>query len=436
MSGPRRRLAAALLAAAGLLGAAGVSACSVSASVSASASASGAAPAATTQHAASPANLSCAWPSTVGVQTANRIVPDSAAAYWVQPIVATGNAVYRLSGRFPDARYFSLSVYTPQEGTFTSHGAGSSLPDYRIAANQGSVNPWQSRGTAGGAYTVTIQAGAGAGQRNVLPMPPGTSPAHPGYLVYRVYLPAATSLPAIPLPSISISHGSTTERLGQCPSRTAGVWPPASSPASAASPATAPPTRVFFEPSLTKLGALVTNADASYLEAYFATPPAGDVVVITARAPTTPSGSHPSVWPDLADNMRYWSMCVAAGVAKIPTVANRLPGGKTDYGCRDDDSTAVDAAGNYSYVLGSESQRAAISAVRDATFLPFQTGSTARFYVVLLRNLLVSSGFSHSPLAITKTGDPAAATAAMGPYYPQIRTCPLATVVKDGMSAC
>ncbi|HEX4702208.1 MAG TPA: hypothetical protein VH352_08785, partial [Pseudonocardiaceae bacterium] len=209
---------------------------------------------------------------------------------------------------------------------------------------------------------------------------------------------------------------------------------------SAATPspaATRPPPNSFFTPAASTDGiGLLPNADASYVEAYFTRPATSDVVVVTAKAPTFASGDHPSPWPTPTEDMRYWSMCVAVGVAKIPTVINRLPGGETDYGCRVDGSTTIDAAGTYTYVIGSESQRAEISAIPGATFLPFQTASSAKIYLLVLRNLLVNKGFNYSPRTVAKTFDPAAASAVMGPYYPTIRTCPLAAVIQRGTSGC
>jgi hypothetical protein len=62
---------------------------------------------------------------------------------------------------------------------------------------------------------------------------------------------------------------------------------------------------------------------------------------------------------------------------------------------------------------------AAISRVPGVTFLPFAAAQPTRLYVLGLRNMLVSTSFAHSPQGITKAGDPAAAAAAMGPYYPR-----------------
>lgn len=124
-------------------------------------------------------------------------------------------------------------------------------------------------------------------------------------------------------------------------------------------------------------------------------------------------------------DMRYWSMCIAEGLTQLPTVVNPLPSGETDYGCRADDATARNAAGDYMFVIGTESQRDAIDSVPGATFLPFATDQTTPLYVLLLRETLVNPAFPHSTANVTQTGDPAAAEAAMGPYYPRISVCPL-----------
>jgi hypothetical protein len=129
-------------------------------------------------------------------------------------------------------------------------------------------------------------------------------------------------------------------------------------------------------------------------------------------------------------------MRILAGTAKLPTIANKLPGGGTDYGCRADEATRLNAAGDYTYVIGSESQRAAISRVPGVTFLPFATVQPTGLYVLMLRNMLVSTSFAHSTEGVTQPDDPAAAAAVMGPYYPHAAVCPLATLVAKGPQAC
>ena len=94
------------------------------------------------------------------------------------------------------------------------------------------------------------------------------------------------------------------------------------------------------------------------------------------------------------------------------------------------------AAGDYTYVIGGESQRAAISRVPGVTFLPFSATRPAGPYLLALRNLLASTSFTHSPRNVTQASDPAAAAAGMGPYYPRTAACPLATLTAKGPQAC
>jgi len=52
------------------------------------------------------------------------------------------------------------------------------------------------------------------------------------------------------------------------------------------------------------------------------------------------------------------------------------------------------------------------------------------------RNELVNPDFAQSAAAVTQADDAAAAAAAMGPYYPRISTCALATLTAKGITAC
>jgi hypothetical protein len=381
---------------------------------------------------ASAAGTSCAWPAELSAQTDNTAFPDAAGVYWVQPIVASSGTRIVLSGRFPDARYASVDVYTPG-------GAGTALPDYRIVPQSGSVNPWQRQAAPGGRFTVTIRPDPVPGQADTLPLPAGTTSQHPGYLIYRVYLPAGVS--AVPLPALTVGQGHTARTLPTCRGHNAPVHLPAAGSAAgtggSGAAASRPRQLQFYEPPQSTFNhAGLANVDTSYALAYLIRPPSADVVVVTAKAPTFAPGSHPSPWPSRGEDMRYWSMCVGVGIPHIPVVANKLPGGGTDYGCRADEATRLNAAGDYTYVIGGESQRAAISRVPGVTFLPFSTSHPAGLYVLGLRNMLVSTSFAHSPQSIKQASDPAAAAAAMGPYYPRAAVCPMATLTAHGPQAC
>lgn len=120
----------------------------------------------------------------------------------------------------------------------------------------------------------------------------------------------------------------------------------------------------------------------------------------------------------------------------LPVVVNHLPDGSVDYGCRASDQTVLDNSGYYTYVAGTEAQRATLSRLPGVTFLPLSADQPTAQHVLLLRNMVVDPGFGQAVQNITVNGDPAAAAAVMGDYYPRAAVCPLATVTASGPAAC
>ncbi|HEY5628926.1 MAG TPA: hypothetical protein VIR16_05390, partial [Candidatus Limnocylindrales bacterium] len=315
----------------------------------------------------------CAWPREVDASSSNVIIPDAAAAYWIDFFPMSPGLRIVLSGTFPDARYASLQVYAPGGAPFTRNGVGSSLTDYQIAPDKGSVNPWQQQAAAGGHYTVTLREDVAAGQANTMPIAPEGTTGGQGLIVYRVYLPAGGDLSKVALPSLTLQQGGQQQVLAPC--TTFNLRATAPEPSSAAAPAATPsvtpspsgakPAQLqFFEDTI---GTLAPNVDTSYALAYLTPPAAGDVVVIRAKAPTHASGDHPSPWPDATKDVRYWSMCMALATGVLPTVMNLSPSGGVDTGCRADDAVPLDPTGEYTFVLGTEVQRATIETVADTT---------------------------------------------------------------------
>jgi hypothetical protein len=181
---------------------------------------------------------------------------------------------------------------------------------------------------------------------------------------------------------------------------------------------------------------IFANTDSGYLAAVV-TPPAGDdVLVIRGRAPGFVPGDHPLPWPARGADMRYWSVCTNLTTALRPVVVNHLPDGSLDFGCRADQQTARDLRGDYTYVIGTEAQRAAIERIPGVTFLPFSTDQPGAPHAILLRNMLVSAGFAAAVQNVPQDGDPASAAAVMGPYYPRAAVCSLASVARRGAGAC
>ena len=387
----------------------------------------------------------CAWPVKVDADTANAALPDSAATYWIERFPVAPGLRIVLSGAFPDARYASIQVYTPIGSPFTRNGVGSALTDYQIAPDPGSVNPWQQAGAPGGHYTVTLREDVEPGQANTLPLAPAGTTSGQGLLVYRVYLPAGGDASRVELPALTLEQGAQSAKLAPCTtfsSSMAGQRPaspgPTPAPTPTATPSPASTTRPvgqlrFFTATF---ATLAPNADTSYLLAYLVPPGPGDVVVIHAKAPTHASGDHPSPWPATDADVRYWSLCSGLATGVLPTVMNLAPSGGTDDGCRADDQVKLDTADDYAFVLGTESQRATIEGVANATFLPFSAAQPATTHLLLLRDMLVNPAFASSPGRVSQANDPAATEAVMGDYYPRATVCPLSTLVASGVSGC
>jgi hypothetical protein len=385
----------------------------------------------------------CAWPDKVDAYSANTVIPDTAAAYWVEFFPVTPGLRIVLSGTYPDARYASLQVYASGGAPFTRNGVGSALTDYQIAPDQGSVNPWQQHAAPGGHFTVTLREDVAPGEVNTIPLAPEGAAGGQGLLVYRVYLPAGGDFSQVELPTLTMDQAGRSESLAPCPSfnlpgsapQSASSTAPAATPTAAPSPsATARPGPLqFFEATV---GTLAPNVDTAYLLAYLTPPGAGDVAVIRGRAPTHASGDHASLWPATDEDVRYWSLCIALATGAVPTVMNLAPSGGTDAGCRADDQTKLDASGDYAFVLGTEAQRTSIESVADTTFLPFSAAQPATTHLLMLRDMLVDPSFAASPGRVAQSNDPVATEAVMGSYYPRATVCPLSTLVAEGVSGC
>lgn len=380
------------------------------------------------------ASSSCAWPAEDTAATTNNFAPDSSAAYWIQPFTVSSGLRIVVSGRYPDARYTSFVVYKSNGGVFTDNGVNSWLTDYQINPDPGSVNPWRGPGRPpGGRFTLTVGSDVSAGQANTLPTAPsGTASGTAGYLVMRVYLPAGGDFSAVRLPDLTLEQGGSSVTLHPCGK--SGTSDAAGLPAEAATAGPGATAGGFSRP--TGANSVFPNPDSGYLDAVVVPPAAGQVVVISGKAPASPSGNHPSAWPSPREDVRYWSMCNYLALPKEPLVVNKLPGGATDYGCRPDEATRLNAQGYYTYVVGTEAQRAAIEKIPGATFLPFSTADPATPSVLLLRNMLASSGFRQAVQNVPPNANPASARAVMGPYYPREAVCSLSTLQAKGPQAC
>jgi hypothetical protein len=392
-----------------------------------------------------PVTPACAWYE-FSVTTDNEGAQDSAATYWLLPFTVQDGLQIRLDGRYPDSRYASLQAYASDGGLFTVNGVSSALTDYQIQPDPGSVNPWQPAGRhhwrGSGAFTVTLQSDVTPGQANTLPLAPaGTAPGTAGYLFYRVYLPAAGDIAGVPLPVVTFTLDGVSQQVPDCPpgaastlSAQAGQAGAAGAPAVPAATGASSQT-VEFARAVPSSGGF-PNANSGYLTALVTPPGPGDVLVIRGKAATASRGSHPSPWPAPFTDLRYWSLCNYVVTSTLPLVANQLPDGQIDYGCRYDSQVAVDRYGYYTFVVGTETQRASIDHIPGATFLPFSAAQPTTLHVLLLRDMLANPDFAEAVQNVPQNGSPASAAAVMGPYYPRTAICPLTTLARGGAGAC
>jgi hypothetical protein len=382
-----------------------------------------------------PVTPACSWHE-ASVQNDNVAGPDSAATYWIMSFTVQDGLRIVLDGRYPDSRYISLQAYSSTGALFSRNGVSSALADYRIPPDPGSINPWQHpAGQAGDAYTVTLRSDVAPGQVGTLPLAPaGTAPGTAGYLIYRVYLPAQAGSSLVP-PVVTFRLGGTSKQVPACPPAATATSPAAPSAAApgAEMPGAATQSVKFARKAILDL---FLNADSGYLEAAVTPPGNDDVLVIRGKAPTTPRGDQPSPWPPAGLDMQYWSLCNVVVTGHHPLVANPLPDGAVDYGCRYDSEVTLDRDGYYTFVVGTEAQRAAIARIPDATFLPFSAAYPTTKHALLLRDMLVNPAFAEAVQNVPENGKPASAAAVMGAYYPRAAICPLATLARSGPAAC
>jgi hypothetical protein len=405
-------------------------------------------------HATPPAAAGCAWAVAVNQVTlaessqVNLSNPDAASDYWMTAVPVARGVRVTLSGRYPDSRYMSIAVYDGDGTPFTANGVSSTLTDYRIAPDPGSINPWQHQAPPGGRFTVSLRSDAAPGQVNTLPVAPaGTPSGTTDVIFYRVY--AAHGAPGqVPLPAVTITRDGSSSQLPQCPAAGRDRIPESlcsipwvASEASVcgavyqAAPAGAAGTITAFAREPAGAGG-TPDSDIGYLAATAVPPGNGDVLVIRAEAPTTPSGTIPVPWPQPGTDLRYWSLCIDLAKSPVPVVVNRLPDGTADYGCRYDSQVRLDRNGYYTFVIGTESQRAAIDRIPGTTFLPYSAADPGQPYKLNLRNMLPEPGFRQAIQDVPANGQSASAAAAMGPYYPSMAFCPLATLAASGPAAC
>lgn len=404
------------------------------------------------------AAVRCAWPVESTPTKANVLYPDANATYWTTPYVATRTTRLTITGKFPDARYFSIQAYSSDAQLYSVNGVDSSITDYEITPNRRNGNPWKSANArAGSTYTVRLVPRPRARMRNALPVAPTTPtkplvrglPKRTGFVMIRVYLPEGNDPGTVTLPSIRITEaGKAARTLKPCarPQRTPSAKSTIRSKAMRRALSSllggsgsfapkvcttdCPASLAFF-----KAGASSTpfpNSASGYAAALYQ-PADGYVTVVTAAMPTSASaaGNAPAPWPAAGIDLRYWSFCNYVYSPPFPVVTD-----DGQLGCVADEDMPL-VGGTATVVISSNADRPASTRGPGAEvgWLPTQSNSSAR-ELVAIRNMLAAPGFDNSVMGASAANDPAAAQTAMGPYYPLATQCTTATFASGGVAGC
>ncbi len=400
----------------------------------------------------------------------NALEPDNSASYWLLTYTYEPGETITFNGTYPDSRFQSFQVGTEV------------LTDYQISPDPGSTDPFRPgsgaahSGHAGRHYTVTLSSDAQPGETNTLPLaPPGQEPGATVTMTMRDYLQKG-GVWAVPAPSVTFNYEGVSKTVPACsreqmayPGSTTADASAASTQPAAAVTGDAPPSRGSASASSSELASssvaaesaaqsstsaqsstdttsgspgLINvpfyatapsgpagNQDTQYLAASVVPPTNGEVLVVKGKVPTTTHGDTAQPWPAPGVDLRYWSLCAytTAGATVVNHLAaKQLWGGPVDWGCRNSDQTNVSSDGEYTFVVGTEAQRAAIEKIPDVTFLPFSQAFPAEVTPLLIRNQLPSASFAQVigtwPTAKTQTPAETAPLdeQAMGDYYPKL----------------
>jgi hypothetical protein len=388
----------------------------------------------------------CAWPVEVGVDTLNVGFPDTNSYYFILPYILSPGQSIIVEGTYPFVRFLSINTYYRD---LSGLGSGLELvgwlPDYAIAPEAGSTNPavdpnvstdpaqrqWTVRVTGMASASTTPEVSTPVDGQNILAGMPEGIDAAIGVLGLRLYVPTDAGSPTggVDLPALTLEDGSGGSRtLTPCTDAERETWKTFFTPfiaqiIQAAPPLPMPPS-VDAQPEWVQnnFPGIGTNPDNRYLMVPVAWQP-DRIVVIRGQAPTFPDtrAGEPSTTP--AD-LRYWSFCTGSNAVPLVTAS-----------CVDDFEMPLDADGMYTIVVShAEDQPANATVETGVAWL--HAGDPAQPELVYLRHMLPSEEFYDQSVWAVPEGVVGAAEEIMGPYYPQVTYCDMATFEEGGADAC
>jgi hypothetical protein len=407
----------------------------------------------------------CFWGVSYTQETRNIIWPDSHTDYPASSDTIPAGGRIVLHGRFPHARFFSLTTSSIL-GVIRSY-----LYDDMIKPDPGSTSPFlpgANRAAARRNYTVTVvdQVDPGSGHRkpNVLyggvaGQAPGTGPMG---IIERVYLPdrGRDFSGGVGDPSASFVAADGTTKTGQAacdalqtksgaaavidvnkllfpPSLISGLLALSSSPTQ---PAVNPPVWYkYFAPgrliesyyvgtplasripglpiSGTGLGANPANGYVgAWLDRSFGPNRHGDnIAVLRGELPTTPATYAGESRMAFGTQLRYWSMCNDEG----------LTSGKTTGPCLADEEVPIDSRRFYTIVVSLLRDRPANATLKCGVAW-MNWGTTGDGYtrprttLMIMRNLTTGSTASTFPEAVQNVAVPGTEKRVMRAYLPTV----------------
>ena len=396
-----------------------------------------------------PLGVGCGWEVVSDADATNVLYPDEAAMYWLAVIPNIPGARLRVSGQYPDARYFSFNAYDPILRPVDA------IADFQIAPDVAGHNPYAKPGVAYGAnYQVvvdfglkpdnpaanTIYSGAISTGSNTIQNPLLT------ILAYRIYVPADGLRGDVRLPQLSIETADGSRTLGTLPNCDApllpnigGTLPPlglntllaTSSYPEVLSAVPYPiakypaQTRVFYglpdsyigivnnllptplplqasQLPLTGGGGFLSNQYNAYTTTAFSHDH-GNLFLIRARAPSYRTENGVAFG---AEQTRYWSVCQNE-FATQRYVA-----------CARDEQGPIDAQGFFTIAVSDANARPSnADAAHQIAWLPWGAYPDG---LLIYRQLLAADGFAQAIRNVPQGSDPAAL---MGDYLPQGTYC-------------
>ncbi|MDF1703901.1 MAG: hypothetical protein P1U38_03945 [Aeromicrobium sp.] len=384
---------------------------------------------------------SCGWALQFSPDQLNLFYPDEGATYWAAVLPIPPGGRIEVEGDYPYARYMSFTTYTPATQAIDG------INDQLIGPDRGSTNPFMvgaRRDLPDRDYTVRVVnervPTAGRAPNTLYTENADGSKSTKLFgsvgLVMRVYAPdeGRDLAGGVPLPQLSIvSSTGRKVTLPTCPnlvpsttlSTAVAGLDSVNLPLTGLLAQNPPRWRKFTNLASAEVGFLLDNAvtgttllplvhrltdqilppggffenpDNTYIAANM-DQSFGDVLVLRAKAPTTP---HTTAGQSTmgAGQLRYWSMCVEN--AQTTQV----------YGCAFDEQVPVDADGYYTIVVSSPSKRPANATPScGVAWLP---AGPLQQSLLLLRHMLPDPGFD----AAIQHLDADQEQERMGEYYP------------------